>query len=386
MKKTKTKNKLFILTSFILAFFSWNSSAMPKSVLPQLGLISTLASVSEGIGTTYLPAELSKASDKTVTINALTNALATKGADETFKIVLNTPGGAALIGKKTKSSTISDDDHKTVANVKKLGAKGDGVADDSAAIQKAVDQVFMKGGGVVFFPPGTYMVKSVNIRENITYQGDQATITRPARQGKWTRTFTTQNKPYSGTEDSKPLIIKNLTFDGNSQNQGPYQNWELEQAHLIFLMGNPSQPGRLRAIIKDCHFKNGVGDGISQFVNVDLKVYNCEAENVFRGGWVLTGGHSKAYVKNFVTRGNIDPTGIDIEVAGKGYGNTFDVNVVLEDVTCIDGDCDLGFPGGNSTLVATRVKSFPPPFGLLMAKIVSFFTAGESASMNSTIA
>lgn len=41
-----------------------------------------------------------------------------------------------------------------MANVKDFGAKGDNVADDSIAVQAAIDSV--PDGGTVFFPPGTY--------------------------------------------------------------------------------------------------------------------------------------------------------------------------------------------------------------------------------------
>ena len=44
------------------------------------------------------------------------------------------------------------------ANVKDFGAKGDGVTDDSAAIQRAIDQVGLTGG-TVFFPIGKYRIK-----------------------------------------------------------------------------------------------------------------------------------------------------------------------------------------------------------------------------------
>ncbi len=43
----------------------------------------------------------------------------------------------------------------TVHNVKDFGAKGDG-GDDAAAIQSAVNAANAAGGGVVYFPPGTY--------------------------------------------------------------------------------------------------------------------------------------------------------------------------------------------------------------------------------------
>ena len=201
----------------------------------------------------------------------------------------------------------------------------------------------VKGGGTLLFPTGIYVVKSVNIRENIIYQGENATIIRPDKQGKWTRTFTTQNYAYSGDEDSKPLIIRNLNFDGNSKHQGNYKKFELEQAHMIFLMAKPNKPGRLKAIIEGCRFKNGVGDAISVYLNVDVEVRNCEAENVFRGGFVLTGGYSKAYLKNFPTRGKIDETGIHTEIDDPGYGRNYGINVILEDVNLLDGRCDLGF-------------------------------------------
>lgn len=42
--------------------------------------------------------------------------------------------------------------------VKDYGAKGDGVTDDTAAIQAAITDCNSNGGGVVFFPPGTYCV------------------------------------------------------------------------------------------------------------------------------------------------------------------------------------------------------------------------------------
>lgn len=53
-----------------------------------------------------------------------------------------------------------------VFNVKDFGAKGNGRKDDKAAIQRAVDAASNYGGGVVFFPRGTYLVKSYTRTEN----------------------------------------------------------------------------------------------------------------------------------------------------------------------------------------------------------------------------
>ena len=45
-----------------------------------------------------------------------------------------------------------------VANVRDYGARGDGQSDDTDAIQKAIDAVNAKGGGIVDVPAGTYLI------------------------------------------------------------------------------------------------------------------------------------------------------------------------------------------------------------------------------------
>lgn len=69
--------------------------------------------------------------------------------------------GAGLSGYKGRSvaSRLSD-----VVSVKDFGAKGDGVTDDSAAIQAAHDAFSGNDGGTIYFPRGRYRVDStINI-------------------------------------------------------------------------------------------------------------------------------------------------------------------------------------------------------------------------------
>lgn len=51
-----------------------------------------------------------------------------------------------------------------VVNVQAAGAKGDGVADDTLAINRAVEQCAAQGGGTVSFPAGTYLCGSIHLR------------------------------------------------------------------------------------------------------------------------------------------------------------------------------------------------------------------------------
>ena len=62
-------------------------------------------------------------------------------------------------------------------NVRAYGAKGDGVAKDTAAIQKAVDAASAAGGGTVEFAPGTYLTGSIWLKDDVDFHlGPGATL------------------------------------------------------------------------------------------------------------------------------------------------------------------------------------------------------------------
>lgn len=52
-------------------------------------------------------------------------------------------------------------------NVCDYGAKGDGIAKDTAAIQSAIDAASAAGGGIVTVPPGLYISGSIFLKSNI---------------------------------------------------------------------------------------------------------------------------------------------------------------------------------------------------------------------------
>jgi polygalacturonase len=62
-------------------------------------------------------------------------------------------------------------------SVKDFGAKGDGQALDTEAINRAIDAASQAGGGTVFFPPGTYLSTSIRLKSHTTlYLEHGATI------------------------------------------------------------------------------------------------------------------------------------------------------------------------------------------------------------------
>ncbi len=56
-------------------------------------------------------------------------------------------------------------------SVTRDGAIGDGVTDDTAAIQAAIDAVEGEGGGIVFFPPGYWRFSEITIPKGVTLAG-----------------------------------------------------------------------------------------------------------------------------------------------------------------------------------------------------------------------
>ena len=256
-----------------------------------------------------------------------------------------------------------------------FNATGDGVTDDTEAIQQAVDFVYANGGGTVIFPAGTYIVVSVGIHEGITYRGDgEAIIQRPENltaqigidEAHWIRTFTTAKNGYEyssdGEEDSAPLIISGLVFNGTNQTQGSYQDYELEHGALLFLHAAENSQSRLRAVVENCVFRNGVGDGVHFFTNVNAQLTNCRADNCFRGGMTITGGNTIIMADSFTTTGEIDSTGIDIEVDSPGFNGSFIVNIFMNNFR-LDSDFEIGVQPG-SRVEAHHITTLAPTFNL----------------------
>ncbi len=64
-----------------------------------------------------------------------------------------------------------------VKNVKTdFGAKGDGSTDDRQTIQNAIDQVSAQGGGVIYFPNGTYLCSNtLTLKKGVILKGESKT-------------------------------------------------------------------------------------------------------------------------------------------------------------------------------------------------------------------
>ena len=104
-------------------------------------------------------------------------------------------------------------------NVKDYGAVGDGVTDDLAAIQAAIDDAAQGlGGGVVTFPAGIYLVEEIVVlKSNITLQLDSDAVIRNGINQASHPSIIFMTGPF--TEDGEQVEwadTENITFIGGT--------------------------------------------------------------------------------------------------------------------------------------------------------------------------
>src|SRR3954469_18390373 len=78
-------------------------------------------------------------------------------------------GAALALAAPRQASAAEPSTEGTSFNVRKFGAKGDGMAKDTIAIQSAIDAAGREGG-CVYFPPGRYLCGTVRLRSHVTIQ------------------------------------------------------------------------------------------------------------------------------------------------------------------------------------------------------------------------
>ncbi|WP_380787439.1 nitrous oxide reductase family maturation protein NosD [Sphingomonas sp. R86521] len=152
-------------------------------------------------------------------------------------------------------------------DVRKFGAKADGVTDDGPAIQRAIDAAAEAGGGVVTLSPGTYLVRyrpsddgdggsALTLRSGVTIEGtdrDRCIVKLADAQlgpGSYARIVASKgNLSRAG--------LRSFRIDGSRQAQGKFRD---EFGGAAVLLG---WKGRcVDVIIENMHVHDAVGQGI----------------------------------------------------------------------------------------------------------------------------
>jgi hypothetical protein len=116
-----------------------------------------------------------------------------------------------------------------VFNVKGYDAAGDGITDDSGDIQSAIDACYAAGGGIVFFPAGTYLIgTTLRLPSKVILVGDGSSSSiLKAKSGLNGDVIKSTNyETLTGTDtwlvangNNYAFGLKHLKIDGNKSNQ-----------------------------------------------------------------------------------------------------------------------------------------------------------------------
>ena len=200
----------------------------------------------------------------------------------------------------------------------KYGANGYDNIDDTKAIQQCINEVFAKGGGIVYFPQGTYIISNQRIpgkaiclegKSNVSLKGENTnTIIKLADgQPDFSRIVS-----LIGT---KNISITNLTFDGNYTNQA---NPDHPNEHLHGLYMDQVDSVE----VHHCNFINTGGDGLAfrgiKNPSMHIFIHDCHFDNNQRNGLTMGSGYRYIRITGCTFGSKIKNSPIDSEPSA-GY-------------------------------------------------------------------
>lgn len=224
----------------------------------------------------------------------------------------------------------------TSVNIRAHGAKGDSTTPETAAIQKALDDCAVGGGGTVTFPPGRYVSGTIHLRSKVALWFEAGAILvgttnlndyrQPAvpdfmpeaKWGKWHRALLLGENIEDVTLAGPGLIDGNKVFDptGEEKMRGPHT--------LVFVNSR-------RVTVRDVTFIDSANYAVFFQVSDDVEFRNVK----FVGGWdgIHWRGAPERWCQNVNILGCQFFTGDDA-IAGRYWNNT-----VIQD-SLINSSCN----------------------------------------------
>jgi polygalacturonase len=259
-------------------------------------------------------------------------------------------------------------------DIRQHGAKGDGIALDTAAIQRAIDAAAGSGGGTVYFPPGRYLSFSVQLKSRITLlfaSGAVLIAADPAKHGG----------RYNSPEPNPPDIyqdfghnhwrnsllwgedIQDLTImgpgliDGTGlTNVSPNAGWTVGIGRNL-----PPSP-ELDARIKDhdAGVKAMDGQGNKAIALKNARNVTLRDVSILRGGHfaILLTGVDNVVIDNMMIDTNRD--GIDLDIVRNARLSNLTVNSPTDDAIVLKSSFALGVarPTENVTITNCQVTGY----------------------------
>ena len=213
------------------------------------------------------------------------NIITTPAEGVSAQEIIDARDGEVSLGAKIRSVNA-----QIGLNVKTYGAKGDGITDDTVAIQNAIDYVASNSGGTVYLPTGVYRIEGIlELDSNIRFVGDGISTVIDGVNG--TTNNATIYPKYRGSRETyngaSNFSIENIAFNTSDRSrQGLYFDncvnykvinfWGLNTAdHYLDI--NNSKNGR---IINIYLFENDESNALFQIDSREGRNENLYVENL----------------------------------------------------------------------------------------------------------
>ena len=223
-------------------------------------------------------------------------------------------------------------------DVRSFGAKGDGKTIDTPAVNKAIDYAAARGGGTVYFPPGTYACFTIRLKSNITLHIENGATILAAEFVEGSAGydhFEPMDEAYSSFQDFGHSHWKNSLIWG-------------EGLHDIAITGQGliNGKGLGRGDGKDNWLKdpNGPGTGNKAIALKNCRNVTLTDFRMLEGGWfaMLLTGVDNLTIDNVLIDTNRD--GMDIDCCKNVRVSNCTVNSPWDDGICPKSSFALGYP------------------------------------------
>src|SRR5215467_6537185 len=228
-------------------------------------------------------------------------------------------------------------------DVKAFGAKGDGTAIDTPAINKAIEAAARAGGGVVRFPAGAYSCFSIRLKSKVTLYLESGATIQAAESGSAGQYDSAEPNPWDKYQDYGHSHWHNSLIWGEG-----LENVSILGPGLIWGKGLSRGSGREQPKAED----PGVG-------NKAISLKNCR-NVLLRDFSILHGGHFGILaigVDNFtIDNLTIDTNrdGIDIDCCRNVRVSNCSVNSPYDDGICLKSCFGLGYARATENVTITN--------------------------------
>lgn len=244
-------------------------------------------------------------------------------------------------------------------DVRKFGARGDGVKIDTPAINRAIEAVAKAGGGTVYFPAGTYACYTIRLKSNITLYLEQGSVILAAStpiEGTTTGGYDAADpvqawdayQDYGHTHWANSLIHGDGLHDIAIEGPGEIYGKGLSSGRGV----RPGRPGRSNDAELPRSNAPGVGNkaiGLKNCRNVLLRDFR-----IRYGGWfgLLATGVDNLTIDNLLVDTNRD--GFDIDCCRNVRVSNCTINSPWDDAICPKSSFALGYARSTENVTITN--------------------------------